>query len=60
MVIKRTLLRAEIRTETGTAYTDRRGILLIIPGRIPQKTVRITVETLPAVKRAGRSRDGEM
>ena len=60
MVIKKAMLHAEVKTGTGMAYTDRRGILLIVPGRIPQKTVRITVETLPAVKRAGRSRNGKM
>ena len=60
MVIKKAMLHAEVKMGTGMAYTDRRGILLIIPGRIQQKTVRITVETLPAVKRTGRSRNGEM
>ena len=43
MVIKKAMLHAEVKTGTGMVYTDRRGILLIIPGRIPQKTVRITV-----------------
>lgn len=54
MVKGRAALRPELRTERSVVYSDRRGRLLVLPRGEVSGPIRITYESMPETKPAGR------